>query len=77
MADCFARASVCAAGLERLLFISGSKPCDARHGARRFGAWCFGRNCDGLVIANGLTFGHIDEAVIGVGTYMPGLVFGR
>ena len=28
----------------------------------------FGRNCDGLAMANGFRFGHIEAAVIGVGT---------
>src|SRR5215469_3992632 len=27
-----------------------------------------GRNCDGLVMANGFTFGHMEATVIGVGT---------
>jgi hypothetical protein len=26
------------------------------------------RNCDGLVMANGFTFGHMEATVIGVGT---------
>src|SRR5262249_25885466 len=36
-----------------------------------------GRNCDGLVMANGFTFGHMEATVIGVGTYTPGFAFGR
>ena len=28
----------------------------------------FGRNWDGLAMANGFTFGHIEAAAIGVGT---------
>jgi hypothetical protein len=36
-----------------------------------------GRNWDAVVMANGFTFDQVEAAVIGVGTYTPGVVLGR
>jgi hypothetical protein len=37
----------------------------------------FGLNCEGLVIANGVTPGNCEATVIGVGMYIPAVVLGR